>query len=149
MALFECQIDQILMVFPLQHGVQYGRNMFLIPLPAVYITLGNQGRRFAHQPPQPFTFSSPFSRAQLQFKQSGIKGTLLFNGVGHLPDDVCKSLALCGRAPGQVQPLPADTCQFQEFLGELDLLFCLDITILVMAIADVSPRDQDPVPPLF
>ena len=65
--------------------------------------------------------------------------TLLFNGLGDVLDDVCKSLALCRRAPGQVQPFPADSCQFQEFLGELDLLFCLDITILVMAIADVSP----------
>jgi hypothetical protein len=68
----------------------------------------------------------------------GIKTALGLDGIDNIPDDLCKSLALCRRAPCQMESLPSDAGEVQEFPGELDLLLCLNITILVMAIADVS-----------
>lgn len=68
----------------------------------------------------------------------GIKTALGLDGAGNIANDLCKSLAFCRRAPGQVESLSSDAGKFQEFPCELDLLFCLYITILVMAIADMS-----------
>jgi hypothetical protein len=45
-----------------------------------------------------------------------------------------------------VEPVFSYAGKIQEFLGEKDLFFCLNITIQVMAIANVSSGDQDSVP---
>jgi len=48
-----------------------------------------------------------------------------------------------------VQPLFADAGYFEQFSGQPDLFFSLNITLQVMAIAEMSPGDQNAVRPLF
>jgi hypothetical protein len=48
-----------------------------------------------------------------------------------------------------VQPVTADPCQIEEFPGQTDLLFGLNITFQVMAITDMSPGYQHAVTPLL
>jgi hypothetical protein len=48
-----------------------------------------------------------------------------------------------------VESISSDAGNFQEFPSELDFLLCLNITILVMAIADMSACDKNSVPPLL
>ncbi len=137
-AFLQRKVDQMLMVFPFQRKRQYGRQSLLIPLPTVYIAVHNQGNGLACQPPQGLAFGGQLCRGQLQLKQMGIKTALGLDGIDNIPDDLCKSLALCRRAPCQMESLPSDAGEVQEFPSKLDLLLCLNITILVMAIADVS-----------
>jgi hypothetical protein len=47
-----------------------------------------------------------------------------------------------------VQPLGPDASHVEQFLGQMDFLFSLDITFQVMAVTEMSPRNQHAVTPL-
>jgi len=49
----------------------------------------------------------------------------------------------------QIQTLRIDPGKLQDLLGQADFLFGLDITIQVMAVADVSAGDEDAVSPVL
>jgi hypothetical protein len=78
-----------------------------------------------------------------------IKLSLTFYGFSDIVNHFGKTLTFCGRTPGQMKPVLSYGCEIQKSLGQADLFFSLNITIQVMTVADVSPRDQDSVPSRF